>query len=349
MSYKKVLFLQPRQYFERLGVVFDTLPFDYEFGMPSFGIITGKYKEYDAAVTCIDHSQYTRFICQEFKRSGVKVILMMDGVFEWANATNNPYLEKLAIKLLSPVCYDSVLTVDRALMDILKKEGVESDQYTKRVCEASLNNRQRFLITTANTPYFDLSEYSFLVSAIKEISDCLEENSIEFDYRIFDERLIKDLAIEDSRNKVSGTIENVGSKYAGVFTTPSSIVISLMEIKIPVCIIDYRDGPLFVQSGWRKTPGSNTDKILKSMLAKDKDRMGYQSSQLADKSTNEALRLTIDRYFRPFDPAVDYSQVNKDPFVISFEFYARKCIVFLRDNFKGFTQRIIVKVKNDKH
>lgn len=327
MSTRSVLFLQPRQYFERLGVDFDALPFDYEFGMPSFGIITSKYKKYDAAVTCIDHSHYGRLICQKLQYSGIKVILIMDGVFEWANATSNPYLSKLAINLLSPVFYNSVLTVDRALMDILNEGGVEAIQYTKSIYEPRLGSEQKFLITTANNPYFDSSEYDSLIDVIKEVSSYFSSNGIAFDYRIFDDRLIEDLAIEDTRNKITGAIEDIGSDYSGVFTTPSSIVIPLMENNVPVCILDYRDVPLFVQSGWRKTLGSDTDKTVRSMLSRDGDRMGYQSSQLASKSANEALKLTVKRYFRAFDPDVDYPKLDKDPFVLSFEFIVRDIIV----------------------
>jgi hypothetical protein len=275
----KVLFLEPYSYFERLGVVPKN---NYFFGIPFFVADIENYIcNFSLVITCIDHSDFSNNAIGLARRNGIKTVLLMDGVFEFSNSINNPYLKKINKKLLLNRMYDSIITPDKYTNEIF--DNISKSYYympKHSVVKESYRNppkrSKKFLITTANTAYFDDSEFNILIRLLKEISRVLDNNKIEYSYRIFDEKILKQLSasvINDKESSFDETLQN----YHALISTPSTVVCGAILMGMPVCVLSYRDVPLRTASGWVYHEGLNFDKILQSMLDSDKDRMRWQS------------------------------------------------------------------------
>lgn len=354
ISEAPVLFLQPKEYFQKLGVNFETLSFNFEFGVSTnLGLdqIRGRYC---AVVSCIDHSHFSRYVSKLARDSGISSILMMDGVFEWFNATNNPFLKKVGIKLLSPLVYSSVLVRDKGLFQYLNKRDVECAMYSSLGSdgerklyssrEPALERKgSDFLITTANTPYFNENEFYQLVELIKKLVKVLDSNGYTYKYRLFDASLVTALGVLNVDNITEPSFDESLNMFSGVLTTPSTIVLNAMKAGLPVCIFDYRDGPLFIQAGWRMNSSSGILSIIESMLEKDRDRMGYQHDVSASESANSSLEAMINKgYLSHKRASYDFS---KEPFVISFEYRVRCFFVLMRKKFSKISKAALMLYK----
>lgn len=331
---KKILFLQPKEYFERLGLNFDALKHDAEFGVFLFSSFARNVSSYSCVVSCIDHSHFNRLICMHALSRGVPAALIMDGVFEWSNATENKFLLKRKISLLSPFCYSHALVVDEQLNSILNKKGVESMRYVPGLSESnpslsSGSKENKILVTTANTAYFNDSERDSLVSLLKEVVGVLKRKDIPYFYRIFDRSLLERLGDKDAANNTDGDINDVIEFASAVITTPSTLVSKVVGAGVPVALLDYRDGPIFMQTGWRINGASDIAKTIDSLIAPDESRLGIQFDLAReDSSPHDFVNSLAERgYFVPPSKNEVCSQVKHDIYVVSFEYWFRCMLV----------------------
>lgn len=331
MRKNKILFLQPREYFERLGVVFQDLECEYEFGVFSTFSTRKKIEKYSCFVSCIDHSHFSRFYCALAKENDVPSLLMMDGVFEWSNATKNGFLAKRGINLLSPFCYSHALVVDPGLKKNLTSQGVVCAQYLPAP-EPNFEKVKKvgeFLITTANSPYFNDDERRCLVKILKDVVSALKSEGYSYSYRIYDEFLIRELGIAPEENITDGDIFSVANKFKAVITTPSTIAPQISTLELPVAILDYRDGPVFVQTGWRINGASNLSAVLDSMIKNEESRMKFQNAQIESVVTPSDFinKIVGESYFSPAKSKDVARDLKNDAYVISFEFFVRVLVV----------------------
>lgn len=155
------------------------------------------------------------------------------------------------------------------------------------------------LLTTAKTPYFNLEERARLVCLYKEVlNNCLAAFEV-VEFRFFDEKLLNDIGGDASRNKVNGAFIDTVKGYGAVITTPSTVSIEAMSLGIPVAHLDYRDSPLFCQSGWRINQSVDIPDVLTSIKNPDSNRLKFQFSEIKsfltpDLTTEKSLATLID-------------------------------------------------------
>lgn len=335
---KKILFLQPRSYFERLGVDFSKANFHALFHSPM--LYYGKIEpDVFCVISCLDHSVISRYIGSEYRKNGIPFYLIMDGVFEWSNAVSNPFLKKLGVKLLSPIFYDGVLCVDAGLNNMLNELDIMTLQYSSGIL-AENSEGSGFLVTTANSAYFNEVEYRQMIVLLKKIINTLKLMNLTVRYRVFDNRIVNDLSIPVDENIISGDFSNCVKPFAAVVTTPSTIAQTAMEMDKPVCILDYRDGPLFLQTGWRFHDSIDAATVILSMVGRDPDRMGYQRDAVSRLDINKALTVVLDKkdgYFSNRNKKID---LKKDIFIISFDFPVRYFISHVKVSMSGVYKKI---------
>ena len=343
----RVLFLQPKPYFERLGVDFSRLEFEADFGIISLRQFQKNVSRYDAVVNCIDHSLFCRAICILAEKVGIPSILIMDGVFEWENSISNPYLKKIGVQLLSPVSYSNAMVVDKGLQNYLSKTGVNSSMYSSNesvVKPVSKGDMQAsVLITTANNPYFNEAEKERLCDLLERVISELVSMGVSFKFRIYDDYLKSRFSIAGSENITGGAFEDIVTKFSCVISTPSTIVQTSMELGIPVAILDYRDSPVFLNSGWRIHGSIDLKSTLASILEPDEDRMRFQSNCISSRSANKVLGEMVD--LRCVSIKVEDDNLLQSPFVFSLEYPIRKLILFVRRHFKKTFQGLLTGLK----
>lgn len=344
MQKTSILFLQPREYFERLGLDFERIENECAFGFFSISGFLEDIKKYSVVVTCIDHSHFSRFLCLLAKANGVPSLIIMDGVFEWSNATSNPFLVKRGIKLLSPLCYSHAAVVDSGLGEALSRKGCKVYSYSpSSVVENELiQTSGAVLVTTANTPYFSEQEYVDLLSMLTEVIKSLENKNIDYAFRIFDERIIEDLSIPPQKNIIGGGFVQVVKDYGALITTPSTIAIEAMRLNLPVALLDYRDGPVFFQSAWRINGGSSISRTIDSLLSPSPERLDYQKEQLPPSKRLDEIIDDVSRggYFRSPEVLELIGSLKKDLYTISFEYFARLFLVRKMAKFKGIKKAL---------
>ncbi|MGF1863644.1 hypothetical protein, partial [Photobacterium profundum] len=228
---------------------------------------------------------------------GIRTLLLFDGVSEFSNFKNNKHLKSLGLKNYHPIITDSVAVVGDKAKRYFRERGCEVIKYVPLHVRndniIELPDKERFLITTANTAYYDESEFITLVNLIKEVIICLNEKSQTYDFRIFDERIINALDIEPEKNFRDGGFDDVLINYSFVITTPSSISLTCMFHQRPVAHLQYRDYPHFFQTGWSIIPSVPLDQTIDSMISFDQDRMAFQQSEVKSNFTVDPLAKSI--------------------------------------------------------
>lgn len=298
-----VLFLQPREYFEELIEIDHFFHKDnLYFGYPPFLNVEDFLKKYDVVVSCIEHDKFTRQLCMKAKLMGLKVIFFQDGVFDFANSYNNPFLKRKRINLHEYDCYTEVFFTDFTAKDYFGDYSFNYKTFWPKrmlsnVASVKVNKRQdvfssKILISTAKNPAFDDKEYQRLIALINDLIDTLESMGIECFYRIYDQVLIDTLKIDNDKNMILMPFEDcIKQGYSALFTTPSSIVNIAASMGIPVAIFDYRSTPIMSVAGWRIHRSVEIEEVIASMLRKDIDQLSFQYRMLP--ATSE--RPSIDR------------------------------------------------------
>lgn len=324
----KILFVEPKQYFDRL-IDIDTLDKDYEvtFGLPSFLCSSVSFlKAYDVVITCIEHSTLSRNTINISKALGIKTVLFMDGTYEFTNATKNPYLKKIGFKLLNSSQFSLVFSPDILMKSYIENLGTRYCFYLPK--HAMFKNHsgkkvflmKKILITTANSAYFNVKELSGLVELIKLVMKTLNEQKIEYKFRIFDENLISKLEIPVSQNDIGDDISTCISKYSHVITTPSTIVYTAIQAEKPTAILLYRDSPITQPAGWVFYKGLDFDTTISDFILNFEERMEFQRRSLL--LTANIKKDLADRGERRIEEEIVI--LNKDFMNISFEYGIRK-------------------------
>lgn len=281
---KKILFLETKEMYASLG--FDFLDLDIvEFdGMKYYKKFDSICNNYKAVVSFLYHSPMCNYMIYKAKQNNIKTFLIFDGIFDMANSVKNPINIKLKIKQYYPILHDYLYCVGEDECLYFESENTKTEQITlKRILNKNkieIPSQEKFLITTANTPYFDIEEKNFLIELIKKTINALEKKKIDYIYRIFDQSLIEELKINEEKNFIQDSFEDVLKKVTSVITTPSSIILSCMYHKRNVGMFIYRDFPLFIQGGWLIHKSTDIENTVLSMLEKNPERIYFQNYQI---------------------------------------------------------------------
>lgn len=345
----KILFSENEMYYRELGLK-DISGVSYVFN----GLMY-----YNHSLTVL--SRFNLFVCSfytlphntlltiKFRSLSIKTMLCSDGIFEFSNAIDNKMITKYGVMLFHPIIQDYFLCVG-------EKETKYFNQMTTRVLKfmpkrmlskselIELPKYKKTLITTANTAYFSKLEFNRLKKIILEISELLRANSIEFSFRIFDEKLL--LAIRESLdfdivNDVKNSFEKTIESYTSVITTPSSIAITSMYHQRSVSLLIYRDKPMLLQAGWLTPSAGVLKDSLDSFVNLDPERINIQNgllkSYLTDDGITEHIQtiLALETHVKiiKMEEFIDNSLVNmlNSRFNFNMEWFARK----VYQKFKG--------------
>lgn len=300
MSYR-VLFLESKEFYQDIldASFFSGSEIEYD-GASKYKDIDF-YTKYDLVVYTIYSSSLYNLIVYNLKCNNIKTMLLMDGICEFSNFINNKNICNLGLENYHPIIADSIGVVGDMAQLYFNSYGVNAVRYLPpRVlpCRRQYNNGNEmfdFLITTANTAYYDEHEFSVLVNLIKKVIETLDKNNMTYCFRVFDENLIQELEISASTNFKSGDFGTCVSKAKAVITTPSSIVLDSMNMGLPVATLVYRDSPLFIQSGWMLVRDSIKGEVFDSMLVQDSKRMHFQKAQVEGcKSEPQGMKNSIE-------------------------------------------------------
>ncbi|CAH0527273.1 hypothetical protein [Vibrio hippocampi] len=340
----KILFIEPRFYFERLISIEDLIIKGHEvrFGVPV--VITSLKsfcEQYDLVVTCIEHSAVSRRLISYCNYLGLNTVLIMDGTYEFSNSHSNPYLKKIKFKLLHSNKFTYVFSIDLMMKGYIESLGSKFVGYCPRHANPikkmkNLTN-DKILLTTANSAYFDEFEFCSLIRLLTKIIDYLEKSNIDYSFRIYDKRVINELNIEQNKNDINEGFQETLLKYSHVVSTPSTIINTAVEANIPTALLLYRDAPITQPAGWIISDGVELNRTFISFLSKSSDRMNFQKRFSLD-SNIDACK-TIDDLVCGNENESISEHINKDYLNLSIEYKVR-----LLNTFNWF-KSVISKVK----
>lgn len=287
----KILCLEEKKYYEDIGIFNNLLKSNNENYCFTFGgnkkyKITDEEILYFDLIVSIHYTNYlSNFLIIKARKNNVKTLLLADGIMDWSNFFDNPKQLEKKLKLYHPIIHDHFWTVGKFEKEYFMYQGQNTKHYLpNRILKSKipydLPKKNKILVTTANTAYFNDLEKVALLNNLRIIKENIEKKNIDVIYRIFDKSLIEELSINESLNDTVTNFDDVLKKVSSVITTPSSITISSMFHNRSVAQIMYRDSPLFVQSGWMLTNGYSISATIDSLILGDEKRMDFQNAQL---------------------------------------------------------------------
>lgn len=333
---KKILFLESKEMYESIGLNllgYKNIEFD---GMKYYKKFEKIHSNYRAIVSMLYHSPASNYVVLKSKEYGIPSFLVPDGIFDLANALDNPYHKKLKMKQYHPLLHDFLFCIGEDEKKYFESKGINVKKIiTKRMIKNTnkikLPLKQKFLITTANTPFFNEAEKQRLVDILKKIVLVLKEKEVEYIFRISNEELIKELEIKSVKNINYGSFENALKGVDSVLTTPSSIILSSIYNDRKVGMITYRDYPLFIQGGWLINGSIDFNTTIDSMLNGSDERMEYQHYQLKKYTENTTENLIEEILLNSKEKQKNKKFIDQNTenmlnsnFNFNFEIYARK-------------------------
>lgn len=350
---KKILFLEPQDHYSD----YEFISFHADFnGIKLIGSnLSENLAMYDAVACSIYHSELMNYIINRSNTLGILTILIADGIFDWANATDHPILIRKSLTLYHPIIHDIFLCIGKKEKMYFESNGTTSINFMPKNILSNkkkhpLPAKPQLLLTTANTPYFNKNEFQTLIKTLKDLSQNANQIGINYKYRIFDEKIINHLNIKPAENDTRRSFEVVIKDYTYVITTPSSIALTSMHHGRAVGQILYRNTPIFVQSGWNILPGSNTKLDLLDITSMNQNRMAFQRHVINQYDTSDkkndlesALIQALGKKKREFGENTA-THLLESPLNFNFEYFLRKTLARLRSN--GFFSKTYKLLKS---
>lgn len=298
----KFLFLEKEKFVRRLiGERLDSEEHHLVFNGESKCLFS--YKElgkYDFVIGYNFYNPYHNEIIKKAKEKGVITVLLQDGIYEWYNSFHrgkNP-------SLYFPIQHDVFLCcgVMQQTSFIKNCNSAVVAKYipeylmtkNETIGKGQLNRKFDFVITTANSAYFNDEEFYLLVETINDIVKYLLDSKLKFCFRIFDSKLMGAIKnFNNFDNIIEVPISNVFENVRAVITTRSSLIIEAINLDLPVCEIIYRSSPEQGLAGWKVFKGLNYKPVFESMLSRQQERMNFQYSVI-DEFTSIEGSLEVD-------------------------------------------------------
>ncbi|MDH2421801.1 hypothetical protein [Cobetia amphilecti] len=333
----KVFVVEPLVYYQELGIK-EVLENNFILCHPHISSSKSEelIKECDLVISFIYHSFLSIYFFSLAQKYSIPTVHFSDGIEDWANMTkNNFFVKKGLMQNIPPyadVCFVTTLEAKKIYRCLGAKVYM---YYPKRVfCESDTHltkkiDTQSILLTCANTPCFSDGEFDRLVELYNKIINILDDEGIKYGFRISNKELIKKLNIPNRVNFLDGSFIETAVGFSAIITTPSSIVVPAVKADIPVALLDYRDGPMLLQTGWRCHASCNIKHLIEGLLRKDPSRMLYQRQALSTVTDNDDIGSILkdiadEGKFRRKE-IIDYGikQYYKSPATLNVEYIAR--------------------------
>jgi len=296
MSYK-VLFLESRNFYRDMldPIFFENCQLEFDGGLQlsKLSYLNG----FDLVVYTLFSSPSYNLIIQRCVHYDIPTLLLFDGICEFSNFTKNPVIRKLDLDNYHPIIADKIAVVGDEALNYFQALNCTAYKYlpsrvfrmNEKLPFPHNNDGYDFLITTANTAYYDDKEKKALILLLEQVIVELDKNEYSYCFRLFDESLLSALDVFETTNFIDGDFDSVLSQVRCVITTPSSILLSAMFHERSVGLLSYRDSPMFIQSGWLIHTGIDLAQTLQSMLLRDSKRMAFQLAQVKSNVESEPL------------------------------------------------------------
>ncbi|WP_033578286.1 hypothetical protein [Priestia aryabhattai] len=355
MLKEKILFLEQKKYYEDLGFLDykKIKEYDLEFdGNKNYKLDDSTIKTYKFVVSALYHDEVSNFLVLKAIKNNVKTILLGDGIIDWANMFEHPFLKKKGYELYHPILQDSFLCVGSFEKKYFEFLGVNAYTFLpKRILDKKekipITTQGEILITTANTAYFSEYEFNTLIDLLDDLLKELSYLKDKIYFRIFDSRIVNKLNISDNRNLINGSFENILKDFDIVVSTPSSIVLNAMYHGRAVAQLLYRDNPIFLQSGWYINHPRNIKNTLEDMIVKNEHRMIFQqfiiSEYINSLDDNEAFNKEVKNIKKVDFNETLYKMLNSK-FNINFSYFARNS--YLKFKKVKLVKKIAKKIKS---
>ena len=301
MSYK-VLFLESKNFYQDMidPVFFENCQFEFDGGLHRSN--SSYFSDFHLVVYTIFSSPAYNLIIQRCVNYDIPTLLLFDGICEFSNFTKNPVIQQLDLDNYHPIIADKIAVVGDEALNYFQALNCTVYKYlpprvfrmNEKLPLLDNNDGYDFLITTANTAYYDDKEKKALILLLEQLIGQLDMSTYSYCFRLFDASLLSALDVPESLNFIDGDFDSVLSQVRSVITTPSSILLSAMFHERAVALLSYRDSPIFIQSGWLMHTGGDFTQTLQSMQLRDPKRMAFQLSQVKSNIESEPLLKVCD-------------------------------------------------------
>ena len=297
----KVIHNEPSKHLQDLGVQLNPKRFEIVSPPLTESRARREHKSAAAILSTIYHSSISIDLARISRDTHALHIFFSDGIEEWHNMTKNSFLTRLGLKQHFPAYSDVYFTCTIGAKRMLEGMGKMVFMYVpkKAAARSSLAETKvpdyNFLISTANTPFFNESELLHLLELIRIVVKEADSLGLSYAFRVFDSRIIAELGIDPNRNMLDCDISNALHRADALITTPSSVSITAIQLNKPVGTLDYRDGPLLFQTGWRLHKSVSIRQVLIDMLAEDEERMTFQQTQIRSSMTHQEASELAER------------------------------------------------------
>ena len=281
-----MLFLQPAAHVAAMGVDLDRLRHAARFGVVNLASLPRKLRATGAVVNCIDTTATARQILESAARHGVPRVYLFDGIYDVANAYRNPAHRRSRLAQMDPLLYTHVACVDRWSHRAFAALGAKTHAWLPPHAAPDDDSGPAhgpeggFLVATARSPAFDAGERERLKELLALTIAALDRLGAEYRFRTGDTDLLASLGVPARRNDVRDPFPRCIRRYQCLITTPSTVATTAMLAGKPTAILDYRDGPLTQQAGWRIHRSTDIDATLASMLEPSPERMTFQAREV---------------------------------------------------------------------
>ncbi len=328
------LFLQQKHNLKELGICQNITNFD---GNKNYKISDAKIQEYDALISQFYVNPISNFLIIKANKNNVPTLLLSDGIVEWENCFSNPMNTKYSLNQFHPILHDIFLCVGQDETQYFNFLGYKTMQYLPKRMAPTLpkigkSNIDTFLITTANTAYYNESEKLHLIQLIEDTIKSLDRLNYKYIFRVFDSSLCEELNIKEKDNFKSGSFEECLKLVDFVITTPSSISFTTMYHTKALAHLIYRDSPMFIQSGWNISGSIDIEQTLTNMMSGNSERLNFQEFQVSKYESNnekvekevlEELKKQKSENIENFINQNLYNMLNSS-FNFNIEYFARK-------------------------
>lgn len=342
---KKILFAEPIEHYQSLGLIDDLDAYECVFyGIRFYKKDDSFLKSFSAFVTSYYTSSISMWMAMRCRSLGIKTIFVTDGVYDLANSFKNHLIKKYQTYLYEFLPHEYVMAVG----DIPMKDSCS--QYEKYLpkrmvsrAKMPLPKATKVLITTSNSPYFNEREKTRLIALMIDVAKYLAEKKIDTIYRIYDGAVLS--ALEHGlgsgfNNSIGRGFEDVLEEISHVITTPSSVSITSMFHGRCVAQLIYRSEPPGVQTAWNISSIDIFDEVVDSFFEPDAGLLRFQESICKTYfDGNETLKNIIEQedgdVVRLADKAEWFKRTLEQRmltshFNLNFEYLARRIYLSLR-------------------
>ena len=233
---------------------------------------------------------------EEARRLDIPSLLVMDGTIEWHHQWENPrfaagggtlYNQLVATDKIACLGRQSARTFE-AWSNVGKCEIVGAPRFDSYLNEPitfkAHDGPQRLLVMTANTPGFTPEHVAIVERSLLDVQGYLTNQS-EWEpiWRVGRGLDDEGLGLVDRFPHLRGRpLHEVFAEADAVLTTPSTVILESMLVRLPTAIMDYANSPHYVSAAWTVTSPEHLGPTLQDLLDPPARRLALQDDILHD-------------------------------------------------------------------